>query len=586
MRYRAAPPALPGDARLTARPALPGRVLGLQTGERRLTDVRHIGQLLHAAASAEQLGPTALAAWLRSRIAEAEQDMSDEERSRRLESDAQAVQVLTIHRSKGLEFPVVYLPFLWDMGRIREERDPVFFHDPAAGDTRTIDVGLEGTDYERHRDQFIVEQRGEDLRLAYVGLTRARHQAVVWWAGSYDSRHSPLGRLLFCRDEHGGVLPAGTRTPGDRDVLARLATLAQTAGGPGTISVETAALGPPAAWSPPLPAAARLGVAAFERPLDLRWRRTSYTDITAASHDAWVTSEPEQPLLADEPPGPAAPPLADAPPPSPPAPSLLAEMPAGVDVGTFVHRVMEVTDFAAPDLEAELTARIAEVQVQRTVEVGPAGALVAGLRAVIETPLGPALDGVPLRRLSRADCISELGFELPLAGGDQPRGWLTVDRIAAVLRAHAPDGDPFRAYAERLGDPRLRQSVRGYLTGSLDLVVRVPGPDGPRFAVLDYKTNWLGAADEPLTAWHYRPQALEAEMLRHHYALQALLYAVALHRFLRWRLPGYDPARHLGGVVYLFVRGMVGAPGPGVFSWPAPPGLVPALSDALNQGAG
>src|SRR6185312_954963 len=112
--------------------------------------------------------------------------------------------------------------------------------------------------------------------------------------------------------------------------------------------------------------------------------------------------------------------------------------------------------------------------------------------------------------------------------------------------------------------------VRGYLTGSLDLVVRLPGSDTdslaspapPRFAVLDYKTNWLGPPDEPLTAAHYRPEAMVAEMLRHHYALQALLYAVALHRFLRWRLPGYDPAVNLAGVVYLFVRGMTGADGP------------------------
>jgi exodeoxyribonuclease V beta subunit len=111
--------------------------------------------------------------------------------------------------------------------------------------------------------------------------------------------------------------------------------------------------------------------------------------------------------------------------------------------------------------------------------------------------------------------------------------------------------------------------------------------------VLDYKTNWLGAPDEPLTALHYRAEAMTAEMLRHHYALQALLYAVALHRFLRWRLPGYDPSVNLAGVVYLFIRGMTGADGPvvgghrtGVFGWPAPPGLVPALSDALDDGDG
>ncbi|HWE15012.1 MAG TPA: UvrD-helicase domain-containing protein, partial [Solirubrobacteraceae bacterium] len=599
MRYRPASPAGAGSAAGSSgrdhggAAALPGRVLGQETGERRLTDVRHIGQLLHAAASAEQLGPTALTAWLRTRIAEAEQDTGDEERSRRLESDAQAVQVLTIHRSKGLEFPVVYLPFLWDFGRIRDTPDPVFFHDPAARDARTVDVGLEGRDYRIHREQFIAEQRGEDLRLAYVALTRARHQAVVWWAGSYDSRHSPLGRLLFFRSATGDVAPAGAYTPGDQAVLARLETLAQSASGPDRISVEPSVLGAPPAWSPPLPEPAALAVSVFDRPLDLRWRRTSYSDITVASHDAWVTSEPEQPLLADEPPAPAAPPLPEAPRPQLllHTPSLLAQMPAGTDVGTFVHGVMEATDFAAPDIGAELAARIGEVQGVRAVEVGSSAALAAGLRAVVETPLGPVLHHAALRDFPRADRLDELGFELPLAGGDEPSGWLTLQRIADVLHQHTPDGDPFRAYAERLRDPRLRQSVRGYLTGSLDLVLRTRGPQGPRFAVLDYKTNWLGAPDEPLTAWHYRPEALTAEMLRHHYALQALLYAVALHRFLRWRLPGYEPARHLAGVVYLFVRGMTGRDGPaadgtpyGVFGWTPPGELIPALSDAMGEG--
>ena len=116
------------------------------------------------------------------------------------------------------------------------------------------------------------------------------------------------------------------------------------------------------------------------------------------------------------------------------------------------------------------------------------------------------------------------------------------------------------SYADRLEDPELRSSVRGYLTGSIDLVLRA----GERFAVVDYKTNWLGGPGEELRAAHYRPAALAVEMARAHYHLQALLYTAALHRYLRWRLPGYDPARHLAGVLYLFVRGMSGTPRDGV----------------------
>ena len=122
---------------------LPERILARVDGERALTDLRHVAELLHAAATAEQLGTTALVGWLRRRIAEAGQDTGDEDRSRRLESDEEAVQVLTVHRSKGLEFPVVYYPYLWDPSYI-PTGVPVAFHDPDAGDRRTIDVGLEG----------------------------------------------------------------------------------------------------------------------------------------------------------------------------------------------------------------------------------------------------------------------------------------------------------------------------------------------------------------------------------------------------------------------------------------------------------
>ena len=119
--------------------------------------------------------------------------------------------------------------------------------------------------------------------------------------------------------------------------------------------------------------------------------------------------------------------------------------------------------------------------------------------------------------------------------------------------------------------------------------MRLPGP---RFAIVDYKTNWLGAADEPLTLRSYAPAALAAEMQRAHYGLQALLYTVALHRYLRARMPAYEPDRHLAAVLYLFVRGMAGPDTPvldgarcGVFAWRPPGGLVQALSDVLDRGA-
>jgi exodeoxyribonuclease V beta subunit len=262
-------------------------------------------------------------------------------------------------------------------------------------------------------------------------------------------------------------------------------------------------------------------------------------------------------------------------------------MPAGVRIGTFIHRVLDATDFAAPDLTAELGARVAEVQAYRPVEIGDPAVVVAGLQAAIETPL----DGYRLRDLTKADRLDELDFELPLVGGDTPSGELTLAAIAGVLRAHVGDDDPLAGYADRLDDPLLKADLRGYLTGTIDLVARLGG-DVP-YAIMDYKTNRLAAAGEEVTAWHLRPAALVEEMQRSHYALQALLYAVALHRYLRWRLPAHDADRDRPAILYLFLRGMVGEGTPqvggvpcGVFSWRPPPGLLPALSDVLDQGGG
>ena len=568
---------------IMVREDLAARVLAETGGERRMTDLNHIAQLLHRAATAERLGVTALRGWLAERIADSERDDAEDERARRLESDAEAVQVLTIHRSKGLEFPVVYCPFLWEASYISRDAEPVFFHDPGAGFRRTIDVGLEGRAWSSHVRRHRLEQRGEDLRLAYVALTRAKHQAVIWWAGSYDSRNSPLGRLLFARDEDGNVAPDGGSTPTDAAAAERFRELAAVA--PGRIRVERSTLERPTTWSPPIDATVDLAAARFDRRLDLWWRRTSYSDITAEAHDPMVASEPERPVLSDEPetatpvavsgPGDARPELERE--------SLLGEAPVGVDFGTFVHTVLQATDFTAADLDVELAERIAEAGSRRSLDLGEPDRVVEGLRAAIETPLGPIVGGIRLRDVNRADRLDELEFELPLAGGDAPTGRLTLRAIASALREHLPAGDPMAAYAARLEDPALRSQVRGFLTGSIDLVLRL---SGPRFAIVDYKTNWLGPAGEPLTLAHYRPEALGAEMSRSHYGLQALLYTVALHRYLRWRMPGYEPGQHLAGVLYLFLRGMAGEAGAGVFAWRPPGSLVAALSDLLDRGAG
>jgi hypothetical protein len=251
----------------------------------------------------------------------------------------------------------------------------------------------------------------------------------------------------------------------------------------------------------------------------------------------------------------------------------------------LVHAVLEVTDLTAPDLTAELTARCAEQLIHNPLPGVAAEALAEALAPVARTPLGPLADDLRLVDIAPVDRLAELEFELPLSGGDQPcRTTALLGEIAPLLRAHLPADDPLACYPDLLADPALAdQPLRGYLTGSIDAVLRLPGP---RFAVVDYKTNWLGPSGEPLTSAHYAPERLAAAMADAHYPLQALLYGVALHRFLRWRLPDYSPERHLGGSLYLFVRGMCGpaTPGSGVFTWAPRPALTVALSDLPPRG--
>jgi len=275
----------------------------------------------------------------------------------------------------------------------------------------------------------------------------------------------------------------------------------------------------------------------------------------------------------------------------PAVPSPMADLPVGAGFGTLVHAVFEAADLTAPELRAELL-RCVGVELDRhpTPAVDPA-ALADALVPVARTPLGPLAGGRCLADIAPSDRLAELDFELPLAGGDSPGAEVRLGDLVPLLRRHLPPGDPLAAYPDRLA-PLAAQPLRGYLTGSIDAVLRL---SGPRFAVVDYKTNWLGPigpdGPEPLVAAHYTPGRLAAAMMDAHYPLQALLYSAALHRFLRWRLGGYEPRRHLGGVLYLFLRGMCGAETPavdgvpcGVFSWQPPSALVTELSDLLDRG--
>jgi exodeoxyribonuclease V beta subunit len=575
---------------------LPERLLSLRGGERMLTDLRHLGQSLHAAMISSQLGVGALVEWLRARISEA-RDNGVPELTRRLETDAEAVTILTVHRSKGLEFPIVYLPEAWDR-HVNSSDDGRILRLHEANTMSTgecvLDVGGRFAPgrperFSRYRD----EESGEDLRLLYVALTRAKCQVVTWWAPSFNTPASALQRF-------------GSRSPGDAATPKATYPLS---GDPFTgrelgrgFSVEEMTPRSLTEWRPVPEPHGPLGVRSFQRELDLTWRRTSYSALTAAAHGVEaalpaVGSEPDLKREDDE--------SAAAAPTTFPAemtasliergldqPSPMGHLPTGAEFGTAVHAVFERVDPTARDLPAELR-RACEV----TLAQGPAAAmtaedLAAALLPAFRTPLGSLADERRLCDIPRSDRLAELGFEYPLTGGDTTSAEVNLGMVGPLLRQHLNRSDSLAEYPNHLDDPVLAtQIMRGYLTGSIDAVLRIRR-DGqpPRYLVVDYKTNWLGELDRgPLTVGDYTPARMSGAMMSAHYPLQALLYAVALHRMLRWRQPAYDPALHLGGVLYLFVRGMAGPETPrvddvpcGVFGWHPPPALIVELSELLD----
>ncbi|GGK38067.1 UvrD-helicase domain-containing protein [Nocardia camponoti] len=553
------------------------RLLARDNGERDLTDLRHVAQLLDEAAHTESMGLTALTRWLADRVRKPETG-SVASRSRRLDRDAEAVQIATVHASKGLEFPLVYLPFAWDSAK-NPYPATLLFHDDNG--TRVLDIGgKEAPGYAERKARSEAEEAGEELRLLYVALTRAMCQVVAWWAPSASTRTAPLHRLLLGRRPGEGAVARTADVPSDTALLRALTDWAAPVAD--VVSVKPVELGGEVAVAPRRlrtePTTGDLAAAIFDRPIDHQWRRTSYSALTASAHDTVgvVDSEPEEgPGPDDEPTEvpltPPAPVTTEA------APSLMNALPYGAEFGTLVHSVLETVDTSVDDLGAEVRARCVDA-VAHTMADLDIDVLAHALTEVLRTPTDfGSLAAIPTR-----DRLNELEFELPLGGGETPGPSAGVHAIATLLREHLPADDDlvtYPAHVAALPDTALR----GFLTGSIDAVLRVPDAvGGQRFLIVDYKTNRLGAGD--LTVDHYRREHLIAEMIRSHYPLQALLYSVALHRYLRWRLPGYDPAKHLGGARYLFVRGMVGPSTPagvGSFDWQPSAELVVALSDLL-----
>jgi exodeoxyribonuclease V beta subunit len=510
------------------------RVLGGEAGERRLTNLRHLATLMQQQADAMP-EPDRQLAWLREQVQEAD---ANEATQLRLESDAERVQVLTIHVSKGLEYPVVFCPFLWDGTLLHKSDDDRAEY--RAGAESLLDIGSE--DFALARMRMATERMAEHLRVLYVALTRAKYRCHVIWGQVRDSELAPFSWLL---------LGGSTEGDPDADVLARDLRRGGFDEHGAALQALAAAQPQAFAWSriePDAPAAMTVAAAvadacvpAFTRRLERRWRVSSFTGLSEGAHEP---ESPDYDVQAAAVPAPAEEVVAQG----------IHAFPRGARAGVFWHALLE--DCVGTGLDAG--ARAARI-VARMQEHAVAPEWQAQVAATLEQLLATALDaeGACLGRLEAAR--AEMEFLYPVQRLDR-RDFLALPDVPAV----------YREAVQALEFPVLQ----GYLKGFIDLIYRHDG----RYYVLDYKTNWLGPDDGA-----YTPERLQAAMASSHYYLQYWLYVLALHRHLRAVKADYDYGRDIGGVRYLFLRG-IGAATHGVYAARPPRALVEALDRLLQEG--
>ncbi|MCF7201249.1 exodeoxyribonuclease V subunit beta [Pseudomonas oligotrophica] len=519
------------------------RLLERVDGERRLTNLLHLGELLQTQ-SLGQPGLEPLLAWF------AEQRSGEgaaEDALLRLESDAERVQIVTIHTSKGLEYPLVFCPFLWDGKLLGRNTASARCHDEHG--RPLLDLGSAQLD--EHLEQARREVFAEQLRLVYVALTRPRDRLWVHWGpvclcqpkkdGSYADEGLHTSAMAW--------LLHGRGCPGE-DALAELAghlggldeaalvgeldaLVAASAGTLARLPLEeeaTGTLGESRAEPP-------RALAQLSRNLHSAWRIGSFSGLAAGLH----MEAPDRDALA----------LPDA---SEPGAGFFA-FPRGARAGTCLHAILE--DWARGK------APLAELVEPALAGHGLSTDWTESARAQLQQVLDTDLDGHGLRlaALRPERRLPELGFTFPVQD-------LEVTRLRALL------GDPASGLPAPLREAAARlefDTLRGFLKGFIDLTFEHDG----RWYILDYKSNWLGP-----DASYYGGERLLQALAGEHYYLQYLIYLVALRRFLRQRLLDYRDDC-LGGAYYLFLRGM---PAAGVYFARPDDALLDALDRLFAEG--
>ncbi len=523
------------------------RLLAYIDGERRMTNLLHLAELIHAQTRERQSGMHALLRWLQQ---QAEQSSTQDEHQLRLESDENLVQIVTIHKSKGLQYPLVYCPFLWDEPEMRAGGQWFAWYDETDA-TNYLQAGGERLDEAMQRRK--ADEMGENLRLLYVALTRAQYQCTVVLATGEVPRfnyRSSLAWLLF------GHLPAADNIlagkaqlkPAERQQLmhAQLSALTTPDGRRAAGEAVEGATGIDGAsnisWSAlpavdtlsayrPMRAPQALVAREFRHAVPAVQRIGSFSGLTSGQHNerpdhdatALQLTLPRRELRAQE------------------------TFPGGARAGVCLHKMLERLDFVRPVHEQREDV-VLRTLAEQGFEAHWAAAAEKLLAQTVATPLLMD-DSLCLHHIEQAQRLDELEFYFPVHH-------LRVEHLKTILLAGLPDDQPWmQAAVQRLAFADLQ----GFMKGFIDLIFRHQG----HYYVVDYKSNWLGDA-----LIDYTPQRLEQAMADAHYYVQYLIYCLALHRYLGQRLgAAYHWDTHVGGALYLFLRGMTpqGDAGNGVF---------------------
>lgn len=613
-----------------------------QGGERQLTDLLHLSELLQQASTRLE-GEHALVRYLQEQRDAPEGER--EARRQRLESDDARVRVVTVHKSKGLEYPLVFLPFFCAVRPVEAKDALLRWHD-ADGRLRLVPG--------RSADDEIVaaadaERLGEDLRKLYVALTRARHATWVGLGALENLHRSAAGHLLGLGDESGdghrlfaalqeqvdqwreGVapcvvaveeasLPADGQDEGGM-TQAAVWSPSERASGRGAVAWKTPPMLPgqswPRWWIASYSALEVEDVATTLSPSDSPSERGAHEAVAAhgdaervkpAAGDGWEAgrnvAESDAPYgdsaLTDtwaeqraadavwqrhlvQAAEASALAVVDSEQGAGGLGSSVHDFARGPQAGTFLHGLLEWAGRQGFAALAKDPARLAEQvrwRLQRMPDWQPWQSLLTDwLVRLLTQPLlldaggrGRAPESTLDAPVDAGHAPSDGGSCFTLAGLRQYQ--VEMSFMLAVQDIDLPALDAWvrqHTFSGAARPPLLPGQLNGMLKGFIDLVFEHEG----RFYVLDYKSNWLGASDEA-----YRDETMQAAVLAHRYELQYLFYLLALHRLLKVRLPDYDYDRHVGGALYLFLRGS-GAPSRGVFAARPPRAVIEALDAAF-----